>query len=417
MLICLSGGADSVALLAAAHAVLPPDASICALHCNFHLRGEESDRDCDFVKSLCLRLGVSLKVKDFDVAAYQDFRKCSVETACRELRYEWFREQAQAVDGNVRIVTAHHSDDNIETLLLNLFRGSGVLGLKGMIPDTGEIMRPLLSFSRTDILQYIEEKGLEYVTDSSNLTSDYRRNFIRNELLPLAETRWPGLRKALVHSQEVMREEAALMGRVVDEAISSPIELSLDVLRRSGAPSVIIYRFIAPHGGNSEQARSIAEAVGRKPFLSGKVWILADGFRVSLERDSLEMLAPGEHDDGCPPVFCWGEVKLSHEERERMMNDRSNLSAWLPRPPEAYLLRRVKKGDRLKPLGMKGSRLLSDIMKDAGMSRAEKEKQWVLADALSDEIIWVPGLRRSRLDLIDPSAEMCYFVSSGVGFA
>lgn len=411
VVLCISGGVDSVVLLSALREVVPSGAPLIALHCNFHLRGEESERDCRFVERLCSDLGVPLKVRDFDVEAYRKEHKCSLEMACRELRYAWFREEASCIGHNTRIVTGHHADDNIETLLLNLFRGAGVMGLKGMLPDNDGILRPLLEFSRMDIMTYAEENGLEYVTDSTNLSSDYRRNFIRNELLPLVESRWPGVRKSLLRSQEVMREEAAIVREATDDVVSSPISLPLEILRNSAAPSVYVYGFIAPHGGNTEQVRSIVSAVDTQPFVCGKVWPLPDGCRVSLERDYLEILPSDNSMIGATPVFCWGKVKLSDDEVRKMKEDRSNMCAWLPRPPECYTLRRVRRGDRIRPLGMKGSRLLSDVMKDARMSLSEKEAQWVLVDAATDEIIWAPGLRRSRLDLVAPDADSCYFVS------
>ncbi len=411
LLICVSGGPDSVALLLALKEAVVNKRELKALHCNFHLRGEESDRDRGFVESLCARLGVSLDIRDFDVEAYRREHPCSVETACRELRYSWFREVASSIGAPVRIVTGHHADDNAETLLLNLFRGAGVNGLKGMQPDTGEILRPLLRFSREEILEYLKEKGESYITDSTNLESDYRRNFLRNEVIPLLETRWPGVRKALSNSQSVLRDEARLLERVAEEAISSPVELNFTQVRSVGAPSVVLHRFIAPHGGNSEQVRSMVEAMERQPFQSGKIWNMPDGTRISLERESFQVLPSDKDIVRNPPVFCWGKVKLTEEMRRQMLTDRSNTMAWLPRPPHAYSLRRVAPADRIKPLGMKGSRLLSDIMKDAHMSRAEKEEQWVLTDAATGEIIWAPGLRRSRLELVAEDAEECHIVS------
>ena len=167
----LSGGADSVALL---YVLRNIGVRIRAVHCNFHLRGAESDRDMNFCIELCRGLDVP----------------------CRELRYEYFHKKLKET-GMDRIAVAHHADDNIETLFLNLFRGCGIDGLRGMLPDANNVVRPLLHVTRAEILQYLDVIGQAYVTDSTNLQSDYRRNFIRNELLPLIETQWTGARKAI----------------------------------------------------------------------------------------------------------------------------------------------------------------------------------------------------------------------------
>lgn len=233
ILATVSGGADSVALLAALSS--NPRLSVIAAHCNFHLRGEESMRDQLFVENLCRRLNITLIVKDFDVEHYRNSRsgvfidrsvpeaghKVSIEMACRELRYEWFRSLLEEY-GLERIATGHNADDNIETLLLNLLRGSGTTGLRGMLPDSNGVIRPLLSIHRTEILSYLKEKDLDYVTDSSNLQSDFRRNFLRNEILPLLRSRWPGADKALDRSIELLRAENA----VVEAAVSSHLPAS-----------------------------------------------------------------------------------------------------------------------------------------------------------------------------------------------
>lgn len=203
----VSGGADSVALLLCLHAA---GIRQTAVHCNFHLRGAESDRDNIFVVDLCRRYGVELIELSYDVKGYMSRntsgRKLSVEMACRDLRYADFR-RILMERGADRIAVAHNSDDNVETLLLNLFRGSGVSGLRAMLPDNGEIIRPLLSVSRKEIEDYLKEKGVDYIVDSTNLDTEFKRNFIRNSLLPLIETRWPGVRKSMTTTIENLRSE------------------------------------------------------------------------------------------------------------------------------------------------------------------------------------------------------------------
>lgn len=411
LIVCVSGGPDSVALLTSLWHCAQGRVPVVVTHCNFHLRGEESMRDQRLVERLCSQLGADLRVRDFDVTAYIKAHGGSVEMACRELRYTWFRELLAELPSPARIATGHNADDNIETLFLNLFRGSGVRGLKGMLPDTGEILRPLLSLSREDIMRYLAAAGEEYVVDSTNLDSDYRRNFIRNELLPLAETRWPGLRTALGRSLSLLREESHIVDSVLCEEIADPLWLPAATLSASPSAMSLIHRFITPHGGNSAQAASASLAALASDFQPGKIWLMPDGFRLVLERDGLQLLPPDDSADGLAPALCWSKVRLSEEEFASMRSDRSNLTAWLPSPPETYQLRRVERGDRIRPLGMKGSKLLSDVMKDAHMPLEERERQWVLTDAATSDIIWAPGLRRSRLQLIDPRTTECFRVT------
>ncbi|MEE1365889.1 MAG: tRNA lysidine(34) synthetase TilS, partial [Muribaculaceae bacterium] len=216
LLVAVSGGADSVALL---HVLLRLRKDCIVAHCNFHLRGEESDRDERHVVDLCASHGVELLVKHFDVAAYCARHKVSVEMACRDLRYEWFR-QLMADRECSRIAVAHNSDDNVETMLLNLFRGTGIDGLAAMTVDNGEILRPLLGVTRRQIEEYLRECGIKYVVDSTNLESDYRRNFVRNELLPMIETRWPGARSALARTRQNLEGTRRFYRAKVDEMLT-----------------------------------------------------------------------------------------------------------------------------------------------------------------------------------------------------
>ncbi|MBQ2025052.1 MAG: tRNA lysidine(34) synthetase TilS [Paludibacteraceae bacterium] len=183
VLVACSGGADSVALL---HVLMQLGYTCVALHCNFHLRQEESNRDQAFVESLCKTWNCACHVTHFDTQHYAKNHKIGIELAARELRYTWFEEQRQAT-GAQAIAVAHHQDDNIETSLLHLIRGTGIQGLTGMKPQNGYIIRPFLGITRADIEQYLQDNGTAYVTDSTNLQTDYTRNKIRHQLIPLLQ--------------------------------------------------------------------------------------------------------------------------------------------------------------------------------------------------------------------------------------
>lgn len=271
VIVGVSGGADSTAVLLALAACNTP---MIAVHCNFHLRGEESMRDQRFVEEFCASNNIELRIVDFDVEKYRRKNNMSVEMACRELRYAEFRKLMTQTKAD-RIVVAHNADDNIETLFLNLFRGAGVKGLKGMLPDTGEILRPLLKCGRKEIEEYLSEKGVGYVTDSTNLESDYRRNFIRNEVLPLIESRWLGVRKAIQKSIENLRVEHNALEKIGEKLLMDEDFLSLEAIGKAPDSFWIIYKFASSHGATRDVAIEIHDVYLKRAgsqTIVGKRW-------------------------------------------------------------------------------------------------------------------------------------------------
>ena len=201
-IIGLSGGADSVALLLM---LKEGGFNVHAAHCNFLLRGAESDRDEAFCVSLCQQLGVELHRAHFYTRTYAESHHVSIEMAARELRYKWFEQLRQDI-GAVGICVAHHRDDSVETVLLNLVRGTGLRGLTGIQPRNGSILRPLLCVSRAEIEAFLAEKGQEYVTDSTNLEADVQRNIIRLEVLPLLRRLNPAVAENIQRTAENLSE-------------------------------------------------------------------------------------------------------------------------------------------------------------------------------------------------------------------
>lgn len=273
----ISGGADSTALLLALKSA---GADVVAIHCNFHLRGEESMRDQKAVEKLCRKYDIPLRIVDFDVDGYRNFRKgMSVEMACRELRYEKFHEIMRETSAD-RIAIAHNSDDNIETLFINLFRGSGVTGLRAMLPDTGILLRPLLDISREDIEKYLLEKGETFVVDSTNLESDYRRNFLRNDIIPLLEGRWKGIRKTISTTIENLRGEERVLKWAEKELLAEGDFLPMQSIFDAPDRFWLIYRFASRHGATRDIALEILdvfEKKGGKQTIVGKSWKSGQG--------------------------------------------------------------------------------------------------------------------------------------------
>lgn len=399
LVVGISGGADSTALSAALSA---GDYEILAVHCNFHLRGEESDRDRDYCQRLCEKLGVKLEIIDFDVHSYMSQHNVSVEMACRELQYAEFHRLRTSYNAD-RIAVAHNAGDNAETVLMNLMRGGGVSGLRGMLPDTGTIIRPLLNTSRKEITDYLRKRGLEYMTDSTNLSSDFRRNFLRNEVIPLLETRWPEAVHSINRTAANMRQEERVLNLVEERIMETDItSLRYDTLKDFPEPLWIVNRFISRYGGTSAQANEIMRAIDAESFQTGKIWHVTGG-RFVLERQSLDYIPDTGNDFRVETDTYPTTHGLSEEIRQS-----SNNYLWTSAAPDSIVFRHPATGDRIEPLGLAGSQLVSKVLKDAKCTRQEKESVVVAEDRESGRILWVEGLKRSRHLLADDKSETVY---------
>ena len=216
ILVALSGGADSVCLLMAMKRL---GYAIEAIHCNFHLRGAESDRDEEFCKSLCEREQIPFHTVHFDTKTYAEVHKISIEMAARELRYNYFEQLRKAIDAEA-ILVAHHMNDSVETLLMNLIRGTGIHGLQGIKPRNGNIIRPLLCVSRKEIVEWLGEIGQDYVTDSTNLEDDVTRNKLRLNIIPLLEEINPAASENIAKTALRMVEA----GKVFDDSMNGIVK-------------------------------------------------------------------------------------------------------------------------------------------------------------------------------------------------
>jgi len=380
LLLCVSGGADSMALL---HACRRAGRECAVVHCDFHLRGVESERDRRFVAWVCRLTGVECVQVHFDVPAYMQAHGVSLEMACRELRYAEFRRLRREL-GCSRIVTAHNRDDNDETMLLNLFRGTGVAGLCGMEPDNGEIARPFLGFSRREIEEYLSGIGARFIVDSSNLSVDYRRNFIRRELLPLVATRWPGIRKSLARTRQNLREVRRLCDvSMRDWRAETPAFLSAQIYENAPSRSLLLLDWLAGHGASPSQIDEMCSGLR-----AGCSWHLKDCM-VSMQRDGLHLLplesAPVEYDLTVRPLTdaLMDEIRSQRGDEVLYYSGEETLTFRKPRP-----------GDRMAPFGMKGTKLVSDLLREGGVPVPQRDDFLMAVDSRS-RVIWLPGVRRS----------------------
>lgn len=405
LLVALSGGADSVALLTA---LLRLRRDIRVVHCNFHLRGKESDRDEAFCREICQKAGLTPDIVHFDTVASRLDGE-SVEMTCRRLRYSYFRRMA-AKWRCVRIVTGHNADDNLETMLLNLARGAGIHGLAAMQPDNGEILRPLLETPRAAIETYLRRLGLDWITDSTNLESDYSRNFLRNQVVPLLTSRFPSILSSATRSLSILRGERRLIDSTLDAAIGSdPAFLTLDKIKECADPLSLLRKFTLRCGIGYTTLRQMEKAL-TAPTFSGKSW-RGDGCEIRFERDGIHIIADCEEEKELPPLQC-RRVDINADTLREMKRRDTPWRLWLPHPLEHYTVRHPRQGDRIRPLGMTGSTLLSDIMSDAHLPLSQRRRIRIVEDPSNGEIIWIERLKRSRFSLVNPSDKSMWLIES-----
>lgn len=421
ILVALSGGADSVALL---RGLMAAGCDCHAAHCNFHLRGEESMRDERFVRDLCKRLGVPLSVKDFDVAAWQQEHGGSVEMACRELRYAWFEQEMERL-GCTLIAVAHHADDQAETFFLNLLRGTGLKGLAGMQRNNGRIWRPLLNVTRAQVLEYLDSIGQDYVTDSTNAENDYRRNRVRNLVLPVIGQQFPHAHQRILDTMSNLRDDHDLLTSLVKQVLPDERHIDNALLCSYPNASTLLYHRIRHLGFNRDQCEQAVLAVQQGH--SGRQFV-ANRYAMHVNRQSLD-IEPMQ--DGSPitiPIDLLSDIQspvhvsVSHNNAPftPMMCDGKFKVAFNTNLLDCQhiVLRHWQKGDRIKPFGMNGSKLVSDMFVDLKLDHCDKRDIWLLeADG---NILWILGHRASAHYPVAPDSQdyiMLVFQKTGKKFA
>jgi len=411
ILVALSGGADSVALLRVLHGL---GYAVEAAHCNFHLRGEESMRDETFVRKLTERLGVPLHVENFDTADYARRQKISVEMAARELRYRFFDHLCDALSMDT-VCVAHHRDDNAETILLNLIRGTGIRGLTGMSPRAGRIARPFLCTTREEIIQYLKDLHQDYVTDSTNLETEFKRNKVRLQILPLMRSMNPSLTESLNKMAEHLKDAETLSGRAV-EAILEQLSrrgadgtwsMSIAELKAQAAPKTILFNWLGRLGFSSAQTENVwlhIDSGTGAVFSAANAMLLVD--RGCLRVKSLDNAVEDcqvEVNVGQSVNYAGMTLTMSREtftSLQQISRERHEVTVDADKIKGSLTLRKVRKGDRFHPFGMKGSKLLSDFFTDLKLSRFERENKCVLCSG--EDIVWLVGLRMDQRFAVNP---------------
>ena len=422
-LVALSGGADSVALLLVLKRL---GYQLEAAHCNFHLRGEESDRDEAFVCQLCAAQNIPIHRVHFDTKEYADLHKVSIEMAARELRYRYFEQLRQDLGADT-ICVAHHRDDSVETLLMNLMNGTGIHGLTGIRPKNGHVVRPLLCVSRSEIEEFLHSIGQTFVTDSTNAVDNVLRNKIRLDLLPLMQQIIPKSSENIAKTASYLKE----VETVYDHAIKSsllqivtklrPVVGALDrreaeavqIVDLQSLPSseCFLFEWLRPVGFTSAQILQIAdslEAPSGKEVPSGKTFSSATHV-LYIDRNDL-ILAP-EFQSPAPLVIpedglykYQGETafRITYSNNIDISKSDSCITIDKEKVEFPLTVRIIQTGDRFTPFGMNGSKLVSDYLTDKKVSLWAKRSQLVVTDA-HDHILWLVGHRIAHPFRITPS--------------
>lgn len=461
-LVALSGGADSVALLCVLQEL---GYKLEACHCNFQLRGEEADRDEAFCVNLCQQRNIPLHRIHFDTKTYAKVHKVSIEMAARDLRYQYFRQLKNDINAE-GICVAHHQDDNVETILINLIRGTGLKGLTGISAKNGEIIRPLLCVDRQAILQYLSANGQKYVIDSSNLVDDVVRNKIRLNVIPMLKEINPAVCRNISNTAHYLEEAYKAMDDFREEAqipdliegtqsvtfdTSNFVHIDKEWIELQDSPEFTLFTAISPYGFCGDVIEEILESFCKV----GKKWESATHQLVIDRRDLLvkkkqantfkvmKLPETGTYRLPCQSVnFDYDEYfdigwdpyeliddDLAFEKKDRILATGQKIKISQKAKPKNFspskkqylvtldagkvtfplTLRLTQKGDKFRPFGMKGTKLVSDYLTDQRVNLFLKESQLVLCDA-TGQIIWLVGHRTSENCKVDSNTSQVLYI-------
>lgn len=399
VIVALSGGGDSLALVDLFSRL---NQRVILAHCNFKLRGDESDQDEDFVRKISVVYDLPLHTTEFQTKEYALRNGISIEMAARELRYSWFEKIRQETE-SASIAVAHHADDSIETMLINLIRGTGIRGLTGIQPHHEKIIRPLLFTNRREIIDYLEFRHLEFRNDSSNLDTRYIRNHIRQVILPEFEKINPSVRQNLQEELFLFSQARGIVdiyakskasGLVIQEADRSVINIT--GLKEEEFPETVLFEILRPFGF---QGRQIIQILQASESISGKVFrsrthsllidrehmIITERFEKNTDKYYFDP------DSSCDDLPLKIECRILNDDNYSPPNDPFVACLDYETLDLPLILRRWEKGDYFYPLGMEHAKKVSDFFIDRKVSRIDKNLTWILASG--EKIVWIIGHR------------------------
>lgn len=403
LFVAVSGGLDSVVLT---HLLALSSFSFTILHCNFQLRGEESERDENFVQSLGAKYNKPVLVKRFDTQLYAEQNKVSIQVAARELRYSWFEEMVNCQQSTVnsKLLTAHHADDNIETVLMNIFRGTGIKGLHGIWENQGYIIRPLLFAKRTAIKAYAEQEQLSWVEDSSNSSDKYARNFFRHHIIPLVKEVYANADDNLLNNIEKWKETEHIYDGFIAEQKKQLLEkkgneIHIPVLKlaKQKPLKTIVHEIITDFGFTAAQVKDVLNLLNADSgkyvastthkIIKNRNWLIITPI---VTKEAANILI---EENDTTALFEAGKINIEKATLKDFSISNDNNCVYLDAANIQFplLLRKCKTGDYFYPLGMKKKKKLSRFFIDNKLSKTQKENIWVIES--NKKIIWVVGYR------------------------
>ena len=395
ILVACSGGLDSIVLL---HLLQKIGLTLGVAHCNFKLRGAHSDADLSFVETIAGNLGVPVFTTVFDTKTYAKTQGVSTQVAARELRYEWFYNTATA-NGYDRIATGHHADDDLETFFINLSRVTGLRGLTGIASNTEQLIRPLLPFSRAQIMQFAKKEGLFWREDSSNSTRDYLRNKLRLDVIPAFKgvnknvlQNFKQTQQHLKESQALLEDYITLVTKLVVSHKDTSFEIDIKQLHSLPNTNSLLFELLYPYGFTDFKAiASILQSEVGKKVLSKQYVLLKDRNHLVLTTKEQEVDSRVYCIDA-KQQSCTTPIKLNFTEVAQV-GELEPHSLYVDAAKLTYPLkvRTWRLDDVFHPFGMKGKKKLTKFFKDEKLSLLSKNSVWVLESG--DEIVWVIGLR------------------------
>ena len=409
LILGISGGADSVCLM---HVFLELGYSFELAHCNFNLRGEESDADEYFVKDLAKEHQLKIHIKQFDTLVYAAENKISTQMAARDLRYAWF-EKLRIKSNAKYLAIAHHANDDVETFFINLVRGSGLKGFLGIKEKNNAIVRPLLSVSRLEIEQYLKDRGLVFREDSSNASVKYLRNKIRHELIPLLAQMNPSIQQTVKDEMRILDGVAQIYASKVEEVRkdltqekNGIVQLEISALLALNPLHSYLYELLSAYGFYAVEAISKAlQGQSGKQFFSSTHQLVVDreNIFISLLNKENEVFEITEKTISLVYPL---EINFKVIADKTIIYDNNIAQLDVEKLKFPLTLRKWKQGDKFMPLGMKKFKKLSDFFIDSKFSIIDKQEQWLLCSGV--DIVWVLGCRIDERYKLESNTKKVY---------